>query len=454
MSVATLSTVPDLRTVDPSTLLVDLNIREAQLDAAFVENIRANGVIQPPIVHQTEDGLRVVMGHRRALAAVQVGHPEMYVLITDTPEDAERLIKQISENDARTGLTDAERAFGYEQLALLGVSAAKIAERTGAPDTATVKKALAARKNAKGTAALDAGHTLDQALALVEFEDDEYAVSQLEEIIERQPEQFQHRLAQLRNERAMNEKRAEAAAPYVERGLTVVDNMGNYPGSSDVLYLSALEDAEGNQPREDAADSVYVRLWHVDDDARVDLGIKDWEAKGFKARYRSGGANSGPMTEEQKAERKAERKELIANNKAADAAELVRREWITTLLARKTAPKGWERFLALAYGVHYRITEDRKADIATKLLGLKAAEKVSYWEPLDTVAKHITEHPARPATALLGLVLASFEGSLRRDSWRSPNPSHRFYLNQLATWGYTLSEVEKLITAEPETEKD
>lgn len=206
-------TAQTLTKVNPSTLLVDLNIREADLDPEFVENVRANGVIQPPIVHKTDDGLRVMMGHRRTLAAVQVGHQETYAIVTETPEDAERLFKQISENDARMGLTDAERARGYEQLAMLGVSAAQIAKHTGAADAATVKKALAARKNAKGTAALDAGCTLDQALALVEFEHDEYALSQLEEIIERQPEQFQHRLAQLRNERALCEKRAEAGAP-------------------------------------------------------------------------------------------------------------------------------------------------------------------------------------------------------------------------------------------------
>ncbi|WP_287900766.1 ParB N-terminal domain-containing protein [Arthrobacter sp.] len=264
-----------LITVDPSALLVDLNIREAALDAAFVDNIRANEMIQPPVVHKTDGGLRMVMGHRRTLAAVDVGHQEMCVIVTETPEDSEHLIKQISENDARKDFTDAERARGYEQLALLGVSAAKIAERTGAADAATVKKALAARNNAKGTAALDVGRALYQALALVEF-DDEYALSQLEEIIERRPGQVQHRLAQLRNERSLCEKRAEAGAPYVGRGLTVVDSIGSYPGAGDVLCLSALEDAEGIQPGEDVADCVYVRLSRVGGNARVDLGIKDW----------------------------------------------------------------------------------------------------------------------------------------------------------------------------------
>ncbi|WFR84313.1 hypothetical protein [Arthrobacter sp. Y-9] len=71
----------------------------------------------------------------------------------------------------------------------------------------------------KGSVALDVGRALYQALALIEFDDDdEYGLSQLEEIIERRPEQCQQRLAQLRNERALSEKRAEAGAPYVERG--------------------------------------------------------------------------------------------------------------------------------------------------------------------------------------------------------------------------------------------
>jgi hypothetical protein len=164
-------------TVAPPTLLVDKNIREAKLSKAFMEHVHELGVLQPLIVHHSEDGLRVLMGHRRTLAAV--GHQEMHVIVTETPEDA---------------------------------------KLTGAPDAATVKKALAARKNAKGTAALDVGRALYPALALAEFADNQCARSQLEEIIERRPEQCQQRLAQLRNERALSEKRAEADAPYVERG--------------------------------------------------------------------------------------------------------------------------------------------------------------------------------------------------------------------------------------------
>ena len=48
----------------------------------------------------------------------------------------------------------------------------------------------------------------------------------------------------------------------------------------------------------------------------------------------SGAGAAGPMTDEQKAERRT----LIANDKAWASAEVVRREWLTEFLSRKTMP--------------------------------------------------------------------------------------------------------------------
>ena len=67
-----------------------------------------------------------------------------------------------------------------------------------------------------------------------------------------------------------------------------------------------------------------------------------------------GEAPGGPMTEAQKAERRT----LIANNKAWDAAEKVRRAWIAdAFLTRASPPKNAEAFLALAV-VHGEHTQD------------------------------------------------------------------------------------------------
>ncbi|MEZ2373324.1 ParB/RepB/Spo0J family partition protein [Arthrobacter sp. RCC_34] len=106
------------------------------------------------IVHQSEEGLRVVMGHRRTLAAGEAKLSEIPELLADTVEEADRLAQQVSENDLREGLTDAERGTAFEQMALRGVTPAQIAKRAGAGDAETVKRALAAKKDPKAAEAL------------------------------------------------------------------------------------------------------------------------------------------------------------------------------------------------------------------------------------------------------------------------------------------------------------
>lgn len=51
----------------------------------------------------------------------------------------------------------------------------------------------------------------------------------------------------------------------------------------------------------------------------------------------------------------------------------------------------------------------------------------------------------RPEFSLIALVCAGYEKTIAKDSWRSPYQTHRDYLNQLVTWGYTPSEVEQII---------
>src|SRR3546814_3964790 len=73
--------------------------------------------------------------------------------------------------------------------------------------------------------------------------------------------------------------------------------------------------------------AAYVRVpWNGD--AQVVYYLSDPKAAGFR---KEGASAAGPMTDEQKAERRT----LIANNKAWDSAQVVRREWLTTLLSRK-----------------------------------------------------------------------------------------------------------------------
>lgn len=123
-----MSTLTD---INPADLLVDTNIRtDLNLDTAFTGSIKERGVIVSIVAQATEEGIRVIAGHRRTAAALAAGLPTVPVVIIDTPGEADRIIDQLAENDHRTGLTATDRVNAVHQLALLGVSAAQITKRT------------------------------------------------------------------------------------------------------------------------------------------------------------------------------------------------------------------------------------------------------------------------------------------------------------------------------------
>ncbi|MGT2462951.1 ParB/RepB/Spo0J family partition protein [Sinomonas atrocyanea] len=404
-----------LELVAPGSLLVDTNIRtDASLTPAFVANVKANGVLQAITAHRdAEGGLRVLYGQRRTLAAVEAGLDTVPVYVVDTLEEADRIATQVAENDQRAAITDAERAEAFHQLALLGVSAGQIAKRAGA-DKATVERAMKARSTDAGTAALSAGRTLDQALVLAEFADDPEATDQIEAVIEEEPDMLDHTAQRLRDERERARQLAAVAAEYEARGLTVVEHVG-WSSEDEAVGLSYLTDAEGNHPDEDAANAVSLRH-HWDGTLQASLGITGWAEQGYTARepYRSTERQTGPMTEEQKAERKA----LIANNKAMESATKVRRDWLQTFLARKAVPKGWAQFLAVAHTRHYQLAGERDASAAADLAGC-APDGGSDWYG-SAIADYAETHPTRAHVPLLALAFAGFEKNMPKDCWRSP----------------------------------
>ena len=140
---------------------------------------------------------------------------------------------------------------------------------------------------------------------------------------------------------------------------------------------------------------------------------------------------------ERKAAEKAERRRLIALNKAGDAAMSVRRKFVTELLQRKTPPKGTATFIAERLVADPYLLQ-RGGDVASELLG----GDIRSGELLD----HVTD--ARAEVVLLGVTLGSLEFLTPRDAWRGPGPVHAAYLQFLAANGYGLSAVEQVIAGE------
>jgi ParB family transcriptional regulator, chromosome partitioning protein len=205
----------------------------------------------------------------------------------------------------------------------------------------------------------------------------------------------------------------------------------------------SLADAEGNDLTEDnhaecpGHGAVILPGWGGN--VRVVWLCTDWKAHGHRDRH---GRVTGPMTDEQK----EERRQLIATNKAWDSAEQVRRAWLRIFLARKSAPKDAAQYVARTMLASNRTVGAAVSDNNQLLAELLGHDKPTSWgeSPLQEAADKAT--PARAQVLALGVVLAGIESSLDRNAWRNPTREAADYLTALNGWGYELADVERTIT--------
>jgi ParB family chromosome partitioning protein len=441
----TTSTV-ELIEAHPALLQLETNIRtEAALDSGFLAAIRANGVLTPVLGHRNDDGtVTVRAGQRRVLAAREVGLetvPVYLVPVDESGVDDERIIHQLVENEHRDSMTDTDRLAAYKQLELAGLSVTAIAKRTGTK-RATVKTTLTVAGSDAAAAAFTAHSlTLDQAAELIEFEDDPETVAELTRYAEDDPGYFPHAVAQARASRVRAAARATFEQAETEKGHRVLDAHPVYGGAPHPLHRIRTTDgepvtAEDIQGKDGVA--VMVRVWNTDE-PELSYFLDDPEALGYvtpeHVHYGTNTvpAQSGPMTDEQK----AARKELIANNREWDAAESVRHEWIARFLARKTLPKDTATVIAtLLTAATYNVANNLSRNgLAKTFLGM--ADDYN-----TTVGDYLTAHPNRAMHVNLAMILAATESATDRGTWRHPRDEHAHYFRALATWGYTLCRTE------------
>lgn len=413
----------ELRTVAPETLVIERNVRAAGgPDAALVESIKQHGLLQPITARETEGGLVVRFGHRRTLAAVQAGR-EVPVLVVSggSDDDAERIIEQMAENDHRADLSAADRAAAYEQLALVGLTAKEIARKTGrSVDEVKAGAVVVASKGAMAALTQDSGLTLEDAAIMAEFEDDADALDRLKQTRE-DGNGLAHEAQRIRDERADKAARQVIEDELRGRGLTVIAD----PGWSEkkIKPLTELVDGDGVALTEEAHAAcpgrvAWLRRWGGN---KPTFGCSDPKIYGHKPAHAGDKLSGGPMSEDEKAERRM----VIANNKAWDSAAVVRAAWIKAFAKGSTAPEGAEKFV-LAAVLHEGLASNRTE-----------ADRV--------VAQRRSQ--ASALRMLVGLALTQWDGRCGRHTWRNPSELDRLVMAQLIKWGYEASEVEQLLLA-------
>lgn len=450
----TAASTPQVVHVDPRTLVLEVNVRaDAALTSEFVGSIKTHGVLTPVLVQRAGQALHVRAGQRRTLASIEAGLDTIpaYVVDGDTDE-ARRIIEQMAENDHRASLADRDRVAAFQQLSLLGLSAAQIAKRTHTrKDHVTTALTVAGSQVAAAvTAKYDL--TLDQAAVIAEFDGDDEAVKALTVTAVEDPARFEHVAQRLRDERTEAQAIADLTAALIEAGTPVIDRPTPQDKTTKRLTeLATLDGDERTALTPETHEQCPGRAAWVTtswDGPRAVHVCTDPAGHGHVDRYTYAGhtqRQAGPMSEEQKAERRT----LIANNKAWKSAAVVRRQWLTTFAARKTAPKDAPAFLAArlvaGVGALDKAHTQGRHRLARVLLGLP--EHTGYGAPDPLADLVAAASPAHAQHLALVVMLAAIEDATGTHTWRDPSGQDRAYFTALSGWGYALSDVEALVTA-------
>lgn len=449
--------------VDPTTLVLGENVRRTVvLDTAFKRDVAARGVRQPVEVRRDPmDQLVVVDGQRRTLAAIEAGVQVPVFVVDDIADDADRIVEQLGANGHRASISTADHVAAVQQLFNLpGMTAAKIARRTQLPkDEVTAALALAEVDVETRGALLADGVDLVTAAKVADVAaGDADAVERLTGVARSQPASIDHELEKERRRRAAREAVENRVRELQAQGVKVLDAMPDTNGrGATAQALDNLTDSptgRGNAPALDITEhqmtcpghAVYV--WdYYGTGLREDTYCMDWRSHGHSNRWarNTSGATSGVMPQDAT----AERRQVIENGKAADAAQIVRRAFIGERFAnRAVKPTDVEvqhAALMIACG---RPEEYGVREAMRELLGDASAD-------LAKVAT-IRRSPDSGKRYLLVLAMAIGEYGLSitrgKESWWA-SPAKDGYLSGpdigathlrfLADAGYGLSELEQ-----------
>lgn len=120
----------DIELIQPNRYQPRLHFAPEEL-AQLSESIRAQGVLQPLLVRQSDTGYELVAGERRLRAAKMAGLSTIPILIKDI-SDAEMLEISIVENIQRADLNPMEEAEAYHRLVVeFGLTQEQAAARVG-----------------------------------------------------------------------------------------------------------------------------------------------------------------------------------------------------------------------------------------------------------------------------------------------------------------------------------
>jgi ParB family chromosome partitioning protein len=153
----------------------------------LIASIKENGIIQPIVVTQIQEGYQIVVGERRWRAAKEAGFSKMPVIVKDfSPQD--RVALALVENLQRDDLNPLEEAQAFHLLAEgFGLTQEDLSQKVGRsrPYITNTLRLLNLPENIK-TFLMDGKLTAGHARALLSLDDPKTASEMAEKIIANQ----------------------------------------------------------------------------------------------------------------------------------------------------------------------------------------------------------------------------------------------------------------------------
>ena len=418
------------------------------------------GVLEPITVIRQADGaaqpFMVWRGHRRHAAALFMELAEIPCIVADDSDPLQIALARAAENTARDNFSPVEQANAVQQLLDLGATEQEVAQGLAVD----IEHVETARRIADSPAALQLAASVplsfDQLAAFAEFEGDDDAQAELAQTLSDEPEEWSYRLTSLRQDRRRQVILFDEGVKWQAKGYAQFEH-GEYPAESE--YIENLKGTGKHaltpeQHAECPGRAVGLRLNWQDEVMLVEL-CADYEKHGHELidrpaawRPNSSARGSEKQTLSPKEQEAAtlKRRVNLACIDATKASTVVRREFVSTLLKRKTVPPGVLRFavdVTMGFWTGYLYGDD----VFSELTGFTESTGRAGTGPYRTLQQKFLAKVSEPCIplALFARVAAQIEKGWEPNKWDQNIEPRPAYIELLVKLGYHPSLVEKIV---------
>ncbi|MFF6956171.1 ParB N-terminal domain-containing protein [Streptomyces sp. NPDC008317] len=444
----------DALTPHPKNAREDLDI-----NAPFVESLREEGCRIPVKIQRIDGGVvQVNDGNRRYFGATDAGLTHLpYEWEDDDRDEAGQFLDMITTAHHRKGLSPSEMNAAMFSAAEVGAQVSRIAKAAGVrqKDVKTLVKVRSDEAlSAAVTEAGDYEWTFEHLAALTEFADDPEALAAITEAAAEDDADTRDVDWAVAVERTKRDKRVKAEEHRAE-----LEAAGRPIRSAEELSERAIPVWRLRDVRAEEHADCQGQVW-VFDEQRGDRYTPYCTAPGLYGHTVPEGARTGSAGTKSTAEQDAERAARAAVKKGNldwDAAESLRRKWITDLVKRRTLTKNItnalighvnEALVSGTWGVSDDLNKQPTTEILAAFLGLNAEQA----KDRSRFAGHIAKDPRRAPQLQFAAIAAVRERSATRAAWRTDSQHAPWTRKPTGQWfkileslGYPLTPIEQSV---------